>query len=343
MSTVDLSTRWLGLELSSPFVCGASPMARDLDTARRLEDAGVAAIVTDSLFEERIVREEAGVLHQLEQHYDSGPEAHSYQPLRDDLRFGPEEHLARLSTLARSLSVPVVASLNGTSPGGWLRYGKLLEEAGAAAIELNVYDLPSDPKVTGAELDERTVAMVQQLSDGLSIPLSVKLTSFHTSLPNLTARLVEAGAAGVVLFNRLFEPDIDVEELEAQRVLTPSRPDDLRLRLRWLAVLSAQGGVDLAASGGVHGALDAVKAVMAGAHVVQLVSSLLRSGPAALERIRNEFAYWMEEKGYERMADLRGCMDLTRCPDPAVYSRANYMDVLQTWHGDFHSVPGGPT
>ncbi|RKY22306.1 MAG: dihydroorotate dehydrogenase-like protein [Planctomycetota bacterium] len=340
MTRPDLSTRWLGLELSSPVVCGAGPVARDPELARALADAGVSAFVTDSLFEERILREEGGVMYHYESHADCDAEATSYQPLRDDLRFGPEEHLAAVQALVKAVPVPVVASLNGVTPGGWLRYGRLLQDVGASAIELNVYDLPDDPRVTADQIEARLLAMVRELADDLTIPVSVKLTAFHTSLPNLALRLVQAGAVGVVLFNRLFEPDIDPEELEAARALTPSRPDELRLRLRWLAVLSGQGGVDLAASGGVHDSTGATKAIMAGAHVVQMVSAVLRGGPASVRSLLDGLSSWMEEKGYDNLAQLRGCMDVTRCPDPDVYSRANYMDVLHSWHGNLHSFPG---
>ncbi len=337
MSAPDLSTTWLGLKLPNPFVCGASPLARDLDMVRRLVDSGVAAIVMPSLFEEAVLREERGALRHHEMHGDAFAEASSYQPMRDDLSFGPEDQLEALAAVKQAVTVPVVASLNGTSPGGWLRYAKQLQEAGADALELNVYELTIDPNETGVMVQGRTLSMIEEVRSSLSIPLSVKLSPFYSSLPNFAAQLEEAGVDGLVIFNRFFLPDIDPEELEVTRTLVPSSSTELLLRLRWLAVLSTQRKLSLAITGGVHRVIDAVKAVMCGAHAIQMVSSLLAGGPEHIITMRRGLSRWLEEHEYASLNSMRGCMNLKRCPDPSAYQRANYLEVLSSWHG---TMPG---
>jgi dihydroorotate dehydrogenase (fumarate) len=328
---MDLTTRYLGLELPHPFVAGASPLSGDLDSARRLEDAGAAAIVLSSLFEEAVVREERGTLRHLERHGDAFAEAASFMPMRHDVGFGPDAYLGHLARLKQALSVPVLASLNGTTPGGWLDYSLLMQQAGADAIELNVYELASDPDETGLAVEDRVVAMLQELRRQLQIPIAVKLSPFYSSLSHFARRLDEHGADGLVVFNRFYQADIDPEELEMLRTIRPSDSHELLLRLRWLAILSAQRRLSLAVTGGVHTTLDAVKAVMAGAHAVQLVSTLLLRGPEQLGVLRRDLAEWMERHGYASLASMRGCMNLDRCPDPGALERANYMDVLQSW------------
>jgi len=327
---MNLSTRYLGLRLKNPFIAGASPMADDLDTVRRLEDAGAAAIVLPSLFEEQITREQLAGLA-LEAHCESTAEALSYFPAAADLPHGPDEALERIRKVRAAVEVPVIASLNGTSEGGWLRYARLMEEAGASALELNVYALATDPLESGEEIERRTVAMVQAVKAELEVPVAVKLSPFYTALAHFVRDLERAGAGGLVLFNRFYQPDLDVEGLDVERTLHLSDSTELPLRLRWLAILAGRTKVSLAATGGIHTARDAVKAVMAGAHAVQMVSALLRRGPEYLRLVRDEMESWMAEQGYEEVEQMRGALSLARCPDPAAYERANYAQILQTW------------
>jgi dihydroorotate dehydrogenase (fumarate) len=329
--SLDLTTSYLGLRLAHPLVVGASPLVDDLDTVRRLEDAGAAAIVMHSLFEEQLTGEQLATFHVMESAEGAFPEAVTFFPRPPEFTLGPEEYLEHIRRLKAAVAVPVVASLNGSTPGGWLTYGRLMQEAGADALELNVYFLATDPGASGEILERRTLSMVQTVTQGLAIPVAVKISPYYTALAHLARRLELAGAAGLVLFNRFYQPDLDPENLAIERRLRLSTPAELPLRLRWLAILSAKLSLSLAASGGVHGALDAVKAVAAGAHAVQMVSALLQRGPAALRMVRDEFARWLEEHGYGSVAELRGSLNLERCPDPAAYERANYMQLLQSW------------
>jgi dihydroorotate dehydrogenase (fumarate) len=328
---MDLTTPYLGLRLKHPLVVGASPMVDDLSTVRRLEDAGAAAIVLHSLFEEQIAREQLAQVENLAVHDDSFAEAVSFFPSTVEMPVGPEEYLELIHRVKAAVEVPVIASLNGSTEGGWLHYARLMEQAGADALELNVYALATDPHDSGEAIERRTLAMLRTVKDGVSIPVAVKLSPFYTSLAHFADRLAGAGADGLVLFNRFYQPDIDPDELEVARTLRLSDASELPLRLRWLAILSGRVGVSLAATGGIHTALDAIKAVMAGAHAVQLVSVLLRHGPDFLRLLRDEMAGWMAERGYGSIAEMRGSMNLARCPDPAAYERANYMQILQTW------------
>jgi dihydroorotate dehydrogenase (fumarate) len=329
---MDLSTTYLGLTLPHPFMPGASPLVDDLDMVKRLEDAGAAAIVMHSLFEEQITREQLGTFLHTETHGESFAEALCYFPSPDRFALGPEEYLEQLARIKGTVRVPVIASLNGTTRGGWLEYARLMEQAGADALELNVYSLASDFEQTGESIEDRTVDMLSAVKSAVHIPVAVKLSPFYTSLTHFCRRLDEAGADGLVLFNRFFQPDIDPEELVAVRNLPLSLGWELPLRLRWLAILSGRIRPSLAVTGGVHHALDAVKAVMAGAHAVQMVSALLRNGPEYLRRVRQDFLDWMEEHDYQSLRQMLGCMNLEACPDPAVYERANYMLILQSWN-----------
>jgi len=331
---MDLSTTYLGLKLPHPFMPGASPLVDDLDVVKRLEDAGAAAIVMHSLFEEQIAREQVAAFLHGETHGESYAEALYYFPRPDAFALGPEEYLRHLARVKEAVDVPVIASLNGTTLGGWLDYGKAMEQAGADAIELNVYSLPTDPEVTGQEIEDRTVDVLRALKQKIRIPVAVKLSPFYTAPVHFARRLDQAGADGLVLFNRFYQPDIDAENLEVSRHLTLSSPAELPLRLRWLAILSGRLRASLAVTGGVHGALDPVKAIMAGAHAVQMVSALLRGGPEYLRHVREETVAWLQEHEYESLGQLRGSMSLESCPNPAVYERANYMLMLQGWKRD---------
>jgi dihydroorotate dehydrogenase (fumarate) len=328
---LDLSTTYLGWKLPHPFMPGASPLVDDLDDVKRLEDAGAAAIVMHSLFEEQIVREQLATFIHTERHGESFAEARSFFPRPDSFSLGPEEYLEQIGRIKGTVRCPVIASLNGTTLGGWLSYARAMEQAGADALELNVYAVEADFERSALDVEERAVEMVRAVKSAVALPLAVKLSPFYTSLPHLARRLDEAGADGLVLFNRFYEPDIDASELTASRLLHLSNPSELRLRLRWLALLSGRVRPSLAVTGGVHTALDAIKAVMAGAHAVQVVSALLQRGPRYLATLRERAAAWMEEHEYESLSAMQGSMSLQMCPDPGVYERANYMLTLQGW------------
>ncbi len=328
---MDLTTTYLGLKLAHPLMAGSSPLSADLDKVRRLEDAGAAAIVMPSLFEEQITMEQAASLAHEDAHAESFAEATTYFPRPEGYRLGPDDYLALLAKVKAAVKVPVIASLNGVTRGGWLAYAKQMQQAGADALELNIYFVPTDPAVTGEQVEGTAVEMVQEIKKNVSIPVAVKLASFYSSLPHFAHRLETAGADGLVLFNRFYQPDIDVEELEVQRTLALSTSAELNLRLRWLAILSGRLRASLAVSGGVHDTADVVKAVMAGADAVQVVSALLQKGPTHLKALREGLVQWLEQHEYESLAQMRGSMNLTKSPDPTAYERANYIHILQGW------------
>jgi dihydroorotate dehydrogenase (fumarate) len=326
---VDLRTTYLGLELPHPLMPGASPLADDLDTVRRLEDAGAAAIVLRSLFEEQIRREQLRTFIHTEPHGESFAEALCYFPRPEAFMLGPEDYIQHLGRVREAVHIPVIASLNGTTRGGWLEYARAIVQAGASALELNVYSVPCSTEDSAADVESRTIELVRELKSSISIPLAVKLSPFYTSLPHFVTRLEQAGADGLVLFNRFYQPEIDPEGLALKSDLRLSTPAELPLRLQWLALLRDHVRGSLAVTGGVHNGRDAVKAVMAGADAVQLVSALVRHGAPRLRSVLDEMTEWMEEHVYESLAQLKGSMSLASCPDPAAYERANYMLVLQ--------------
>lgn len=328
---MDLSTNYLGLRLSHPLMPGASPLADSLDTVRRLEDAGAAAIVLRSLFEEQITRERDGMVHHMEVSAESSAEALSYFPKPDDFAFGTQEYLEQIRRIKAAVKVPVIASLNGTTNEGWLSYAQQIQQAGADALELNVYYLATDPTESGAHVEATTVEILRSVKKAVTLPVAVKLSPFFSSLPHLARQLDEAGADGLILFNRFYQPDIDVEALEAVPSLHLSDSSELLLRLRWLAILCSHTKASLAASGGVHTGLDAVKAVMTGASAVQVVSRLLEDGPQRMLTLYQGLRHWMEEHDYESLEQMRGSMSLQKSPDPAAFERGNYMKVLRSW------------
>lgn len=330
--TMDLSTTYLGLRLSHPFVPGASPLVDDLDTVRRLEDAGAAAIIMHSLFEEQIAREQMATARHLDAAVESA-EALTYLPDTDAFALGPEEYLEHIHKLKAVVSIPVIASLNGATEGGWLGYARLIENAGADALELNVYSLATDFTESGEMIERRTLHMLESVKRSIGIPVAVKLSPFYTSLSHFAHRLDERGVDGIILFNRFYQPDIDVETLEVAPTLRLSDSSELLLRLRWLAILSGRIKASLAVTGGIHSALDAIKAVMAGADAVQVVSTLLRHGPDHLTNLRRDLALWLEDHEYESLEQMKGSMNLLRCPNPGAHERANYMSILQSWWG----------
>jgi dihydroorotate dehydrogenase (fumarate) len=326
---MDLSTTYMGFKLPHPLMPGASPLVDDLETVKRLEDAGAPLIVMHSLFEEQIVNEELYFTHALEHGGDSTPEALSYFPRPADFALGTEEYLEQIARIKRITSVPVIASLNGTTEGGWLAYAGLIEQAGADGLELNIYDVAADPKETGQRMETRALSVIRAVRDSLSIPIAVKLSPFYSSIANFAWRVDQLGVEALILFNRFYQPDIDIENLEAIRV-NLSSPADLLLRLRWMALLHGKLRASLACTGGVHTATDAIKAVMAGADAVQMVSALLQRGPAYLRQVREDMERWLEEHEYESLIQMRGSMSLARCANPKAYERANYMRILQS-------------
>ena len=329
---MDFSTTYLGIKLHSPLMPGASPLVDDLDTVRRLEDAGAAAIVMHSLFEEQLVGEQMAVTTHVYAHEESFAEALSYLPSPEGFTLGPEEYLEQIRRIKACVDVPVFASLNGSTTGGWLEHSQLMEQAGADALELNVYYMAGDLRESGETVERRTIEMLAAVRESVSIPVAVKLSPYYSSLGYFARVLVEAGARGLIFFNRFYQPDIDVEKLEVVRSLQLSKPSELLLRLRWLAALSGRVKVSLAVTGGVHDGVDAVKAVMAGADAVQIVSALLRHGPQHLKTILDEMGEFMEKYEYSSLSQMRGCMSLLRCPEPRAYERSNYMRILQSWH-----------
>jgi dihydroorotate dehydrogenase (fumarate) len=311
---------------------GASPLADDLDMVRRLEDAGASAIVMRSLFEEQITAEQLAAHHHFDSHANSYAEALSYHPSIPSFVFGPDRYLEQIRRIRAAVAVPVIASLNGCTPGGWLEYGRLMEQAGAHAIELNLYGLPTSPDEDAAAVEARSIETVRAVTRAVGIAVAVKLSPFYSSLPAFVRRLEEAGARGVILFNRFYQPDIDVEALDVTRTLHLSDSSELLLRLHWLAVLSGSTLLSLGATGGVHTSLDVIKAIMAGASGVQMVSALLHHGPERLRTVLQGVQDWADEHLYTSFAELRGSMDLTRCPQPGAYERMNYMQILQSYH-----------
>jgi len=326
---MDLSTTYLGLKLPHPIMPGASPMVDKIDLVKRMEDAGASAIVMHSLFEEQLMREELATYHHVDVHADSFAEAMTFLPRPDEFNLGPDQYLEQLVRIKQSVELPVIASLNGFTSGGWIRYAKLMQDAGANALELNVYYLATNPSESGEEVEQRTIDILKAVKQAVSIPVAIKLSPFFSSMANMAKRLDDAGADGMVLFNRFYQPDIDVESLEVEPTLKLSDSSELNLRLRWLAVISGHVRASLAVSGGVHNHIDAVKAVMTGAHAVQVVSGILQQGPDVIRRIREGLTQWLEEHEYDSLEQMRGSMNLLRCPDASMFERANYIRILQ--------------
>ena len=326
----DLSTTYLGLALAHPVMPGASPMSDDLDTVRSLEDAGASAIVMHSLFEEQIRQDEREAMI-LESESGSFSKSVSYLPNPGIFALAPDEYLEQIQRIRRAVSIPVIASLNGTTPQSWIEYARLIEHAGAHALEINVYYVPTDPREDAEDVERRTIETAEAVKNAVGIPVAVKLSPFYSSFANFASRLDAKGIDGIVLFNRFYQPDIDVEKLDVFPTVRLSDSGELLLRLRWLAILSGRTRASLAVTGGVHTTLDAVKAVMAGAHAVQMVSALLKRGPGHLRTIVAGMTAWLEEHGYESLRQMQGSMSLVKSGNPGALERSNYMRVLQSW------------
>lgn len=328
---MNLETQYLGLKLKHPLIVGASPLADDIDKVRQLEDAGAAAITMYSLFEEQITQNMLGSDAHIGAYENSFAEAASYFPEVNLLDRDVDSYLEQLDKVKTAVDIPVIASLNGTREGEWVSYARLMEQSGADALELNLYFLATDMEESAAELEDRYLRIVEGVRSKISIPLAVKLSPNFTALPHFAKRLSAAEVKGLVLFNRYYQPDIGIEELNVRPALDLSFSNELRMRLRWLALLSERVSCDLSVSGGVHTGVDAVKAIMAGADSVQLVSTLLINGPARIGDVLEELQGWMVEHEYESIDQMRGCMNYARCPDPEALERANYMRVLKSW------------
>jgi dihydroorotate dehydrogenase (fumarate) len=328
---IDLSTSYLGLQLRNPLVAAASPLSKRVELVQRMEDAGASAVVMYSLFEEQILHESHELDHYLSRGSESYAEALSYFPDLPHYNLEPEAYLEHLHRVKRAVQIPVIGSLNGFTLGHWVEYAQKIEQAGADALELNIYELPTDPSVPGSTLEEIYITMVRDVRRQVRIPVALKLSPFFTALPYVARRLAGAGADGLVLFNRFYQPDIDLEALEVTPRIHLSRSEDLLLPLRWIAILSWQIKADFALTGGVHNAHDVLKAMMVGARVTMLASELLAHGVGRLGEILKDVQDWMEEHEYESIAQMQGSMDQRAVAEPAAFERANYMRALNSF------------
>lgn len=327
----DLSTTYLGLNLRNPLVASASPLSRKIERAKKLEEAGISAIVMYSLFEEQIIHESLELDHYLNRGGDSFAEALSYLPDGGMYGISPEKYLNHVAGLKKALTIPVIGSLNGVSKGGWTDYARRIEEAGADALELNMYYIPTDVNTTSGDIEDMQVELVANVKSAIKIPLAVKISPFVTSIPNFTKRLVEAGADGLVLFNRFYQPDFDLNELEILHSLDLSTSSELRLPLRWISILYGKLNVDFALTSGVHAYTDVLKAMMAGAKVAMMASNLLQFGEDSIGSTLAYLGAWMKEREYESVRQMQGSMSQISVREPEAFERANYMKVLNNY------------
>ena len=328
---IDLATEWVGIPLHSPVLVGASPLTDDLDALRICVRAGAGAIVMRSLFEEQIVAEQLGAVRWIDSHVDTDAEARTFLPESEAFGLGSKPYLNRLQKLSEELSVPIIASLNGTTPGGWIDLARDLKGAGAAAVELNLYDVVTSSDETCTAVESRQLAVVRSVAQAIDIPVVVKLSPFYSSLPGFVRGIEQAGAKGVVLFNRFYQPDIDLESLDVSRDLRFSTNAELPLRLHASALLSGHTSLQIGVSGGVHHGDDAAKAILSGATTIQVVSALLERGPERLGGVIEELRSRLARLGYQSVAQARGVLSLDRAPDPRTWERLNYARLLQSW------------
>ncbi|HKZ76608.1 MAG TPA: dihydroorotate dehydrogenase-like protein [Actinomycetota bacterium] len=340
----DLRTRYLGLELANPVVPSASTLSSRIDTLKRLQDAGAAAVVMQSLFEEQIEHEEIEIDRMLEAGAHSFPEAITYVPELEDYNIGPDAYLRHLEQTKQELEIPVIGSLNGASKGGWVRHAKLIRDAGADALELNIYYVAADPNLTSAEVEERYIDLVAAVRSSVEIPLAVKVGPFFSSMANMARRLVEAGADGLVLFNRFLQPDIDLETLGVDPTLHLSTSEELRLPLRWIAILRGRVDASLAATTGVHTWEDAMKLILAGADVTMMASALFTHGPEHVRTVVDGIRTWLDEHEYASVEQAKGSVSQAACPDPVAFERSNYMRALVSFTSpyDWRIAPSEP-
>lgn len=328
---MNLSTTYLGLKLRTPLVPAASPLSENIDNIKRMEDAGAAAVVMYSLFEEQLRWDRLDLNQTLEQGTFSSPEALTYFPEVDEFKLGPEEYLKHIARAKSAVNIPIIASLNGSTLGGWTDYAHQIQQAGADALELNIYSIPTDMNLSGAEVEWTYIEIVRAVKATVTIPVAVKLSPFFSNFANMAKRLDGAGANGLVLFNRFYQPDIELETLDVNPNLLLSTPMAMRLPLRWIALLHDRISASLAATSGIHRATDALKMLVAGADVTMLCSTLIRHGIRQITTIEREMATWMEEHEYESVEQLKGSMSQKNCPDPAAFERAQYMRAISCY------------
>jgi dihydroorotate dehydrogenase (fumarate) len=329
---MNLETEYLGLELQCPLVPSSSPLCESLDNLRAMEDAGAGAVVLHSLFEEQIEMDALSISHYLGTGTESFPEALSYLPEPHGFRFGPHDYLEHLWRAKQALGIPVIASLNGRTAGGWSRFARQLEQAGADALELNVYYVPADIEVSGPQVEDLYLDVVQHVRKSVALPLAVKVSPFFSAPGSMARRLVAAGADGLVLFNRFYQPDVDLETMEIRPGVLLSTPQTLRLPMRWIAILHGRIQASLAATGGVHTHEDVLKMLMVGADVTMLCSALLRHGISHLAKVKADLERWMEEHEYESVAQMKGSLSQRACARPDDFERANYTKALTGYH-----------
>jgi dihydroorotate dehydrogenase (fumarate) len=328
---MDLTTTYLGMELRTPLVASASPLSEEIDSIRRMEDAGISAVVLHSLFEEQLVREQFDIHARLSEQAHGYAEAPDYLPEPSEWRLGPEEYLEHVRRAKEAVNVPIIASLNGSSLGGWVEYATEIEVAGADALELNIYSVPTRAELTGVEVEQEYIDIVRAVKSAVIVPVAVKLSPFFSSMANMAVRLEAAGADGLVLFNRFYQPDIDLETLEVVPNLLLSTPQALRLPLRWVALLRGQVDLSLAATSGVHWAHDVIKMLLVGADATMLCSTLLRHGVETIGEIEAGLAAWLETREYESVRQMQGSMSQRSCPDPTEFERAQYIKTLHSY------------
>ncbi len=328
---MDLTTTYLGMKLRTPLMPSASPLSEEIDNIRRMEDAGASAVVLSSLFEEQLLLDRYELHHHLTHGTDSFAEALTYIPEPDDIRLGAEDYLERIRKAKEAVAIPVIASLNGVSIGGWTDYANLIQEARADALELNIYYIPTDPTLTGAEVEQTYLNILTMVKSLVTIPVAVKLSPFFSNLANMARRLDEAGADGLVLFNRFYQPDIDLDSLTVRPNVILSTPQALRLPLRWIAILYGRVRADLAATSGIHTAQDVIKMLMAGANVTMLCSVLLRHGIGHIRLIEQGLRQWMEEREYKSVGQMRGSVSQIHCENPGEFERAQYVRALHSF------------
>ncbi len=327
---VDLSTDYLGMKLRSPLVPSASTLADDLDTLKKMEDGGAAAVVLHSLFEEQLRQDKEEMFERTTQGTESFAEALTYFPESETANLGPEEYLEHIGKAKKALRIPVIASLNGSSAGGWIEYAKKIQEAGADALELNIYVIPTDLNASGSQVEDNAVNIVRTVRAAVKIPLAVKCSPFYSNMANMAKRFVDAGANGLVLFNRFYQPDVDLENIDIRPKVLWSTPQAARLPLTWIGILHGRLKTDFAATSGVHTGRDALKMLMVGANVAMIASALYRHGLKHLPLVEKEIREWMEKNEYESVKQLRGSLSQINCPDPSAFERAHYMRALQT-------------
>jgi dihydroorotate dehydrogenase (fumarate) len=327
---VDLTTYYMGLKLRTPLVASASPLSQEISSIRRLEEVGASAVVLYSLFEEQLRQESLELDHHLSAGTDSFAESLSFFPQASEYRLGPEGYLEHIRKARQAVGIPIIASLNGASAGGWEEYAKEIQQAGADALECNIYSIPTDADVTGAEVEQSYIDIVKSVKKAVSIPVAVKISPFFSNLANMAKRLDQAGANGLVLFNRFYQPDIDLEELEIRPNVLLSTPQALRLPLTWIGILYGRVQASLAGTSGVHDAPDVIKLLMAGANVTMMCSALLRNGIKHLQSVEKAVVQWMQSHDYESVQQMQGSMSQLRCPDPEAFERAQYMRAVKS-------------